>query len=339
MLARELMIAKCHHSQSFRQLARYLERPKADRANVQRVAWKEARNLNAGTDAQAAAREMRALASRNTRTKKPVLHMSLSWAPSDQPTRDQMREVTDRVLHTLEVQHHQTLLIAHSDEGYAHLHAMTNRISPATTRTRPQSFYYAKIQAVLRHAEREMGFRETPGHLYQLPGQSPPDRRESLSKSAHKATERSGEVPFQVLVREVAESDFDTATSWTDLHRRLDVHGLQVRRNDRGLVVTDGSEFCKSSSVARNVSLRKLEERFGAPFESHARVSDLQRGIRALQDVALSASCTQSGRRAAVRDFVRLDAECTNLKARLGKAAFQVLADWHREHRHHEISL
>lgn len=317
------MICASRLANSFQAVARYLESPKSHREDRVRVAWMEGRNVIFDENIQAAAREMNLVATGNSRVRRPVLHMSISWAPDDDPSRSQMAEVSDQVLAKLCLQEHQTMLVAHGDEHYAHLHTLTNRVHPVTRRVCDLGLYYRRVQETLRKAERAMNFRETPGHYYQLPGQSPPDRRESLSKQAHKATQSRREIPFQVLVRDVAEADFDAAGSWENLHARLDRHGLRLLPRNSGLVVTDGHEYAKCSSVARNASLRRLEARFGESWRSAEDIS-LDRQIQKLKHVKI-ADLTVIGRQSIAREFIRLDMKASGLQARLGQAIYRSL--------------
>ena len=317
------MICASRLSHNFHAVARYLETPKSHREDRVRVAWIEGRNVISEENLQAAAREMNLIASASPRVRRPVLHMSISWAPEDDPSRSQMAEVSDRVLAKLNLQEHQAMLVAHGDEHYAHVHTIANRVHPITRRPRTLGFYYRDVEETLRKAEREMNFRETPGHCYQLPGQTPPDRRESLSKQAHKAIQSRGEVPFQVLVRDAAEADFDAAGSWENLHARLDQHGLRLLPRGRGLVVTDGHEYAKCSSVAKNTSLRKLEARFGESWRSAEDILLDQKAqkLKQVKIADLTAICKQS----IAREFMQLNRKAPGLKARLGQAVYQAL--------------
>ena len=317
------MICASRLVHSFGGVARYLETPKSHKEDRVRVAWIEARNVVSDDSLSIAAREMALVAAGNSRVRRPCLHLSISWAPEDDPSRAQMTEVSDRVLASLNLSEHQAMFVAHGDEHYAHLHAIANRVHPITRIPRWQTFFYREIQETLRKAEREMNFKETPGHCYQLPGQSAPDRRDSLSKRTHKATQSRGEIPFQLLVRDSAEADFDAAKSWLDLHTRLGEHGLKLEPRGRGLVVTDGHEYAKCSSVARDASLRKLEARFNAPWSSAEKCS-LDQSIKRLGQVA-SKDLTPSDRRALVKDFIRLDAQMGGLKTKLTQAVYHSL--------------
>ena len=43
-------------------------------------------------------------------------------------------------------------------------------------------------------------------------------------------------------------------------------HGLRLERKGQGLVITDGEHQVKASRVARDLSLHRLEARFGVPY-------------------------------------------------------------------------
>ena len=317
------MICASRLIQGFQGIARYLATPKLHREDRVRVAWMEGRNMIADHNLRSAAREMEAVAAGSVRVVRPGLHLSVSWAPEDDPTRTQMTNVFNRIMSKLNLQDHQAMLVAHGDEPYAHVHALVNRVHPIHRRVRALGLYYREIEETLRHAEREMNFRETPGHYYQLPDQSPPDRRQSLTKTAHKATQARGEIPFQVLVQDAAERDFDQATSWEDLHTRLHRYGLKLVPRRAGLVITDGHEYAKCSSVAQNVSLRKLEARFGEPWRSSTDIK-IERQIQKFRDVKVD-QLSPIKKRSIAREFNRLIRKGVKLEAQLGHALYDSL--------------
>ena len=55
-----------------------------------------------------------------------------------------------------------------------------------------------------------------------------------------------------------------TAQSWHEFHKILNNHGLELREQGNGFVIMDGSGIrVKASSVAREFSKTKLEQRYG----------------------------------------------------------------------------
>ncbi len=329
------MIASVNTCRSFRNLARYLERPKTGREHKVRVDWIESRFLVLAEDLREAAMEMSIVASGSDRVQSPVLHASVSWAPEDDPTREQMQEVADGLLDTLGMKDHQAIYVAHADEDYAHLHIMANRVHPQTRKAAKTYMSWFRIEKYLRHAERKMGFREVPGHLYQLEGQKRPDRSQSLSKGAYKGAVRDDLLPFQMLVRRAAGDDFENARSWEDLVRRLRGHGLELKARQRGLVVTDGAEFAKSSSVMPGISAQMLAERFGetfADYERRVRAPVLE--LKRAHEARLERGSAESGAPLSeadyefARSFLRLKAEgrAPEIRQVLGERAYNDLS-------------
>ncbi len=80
------MIGKVSRGADFAGLARYL----VHAGGRDRVAWTRTRNL-LSEDRAEIAREMRVPAAQSSRCKKPVYHVSLSFAAEDQPTQRRWR--------------------------------------------------------------------------------------------------------------------------------------------------------------------------------------------------------------------------------------------------------
>ncbi len=90
------MIGKVTRGPDFAGLARYL----VHAGGRGRVAWTKACNLLSENRSEIA-REMRVAAAQSSRCKKPVYHVSLSFATEDQPTHAQMEEAFAAVLKDL----------------------------------------------------------------------------------------------------------------------------------------------------------------------------------------------------------------------------------------------
>lgn len=269
------MIGMAFHLRSFTKLAGYLEQEKGPGAEPTRAAWIEHRNLVYAETLQQAAREMTFQARANDRVQKPVLHLSISWAPEDHPTEEQMRTIAGGMLEDLGISAHQASIVAHEDKPYAHVHIMANRVHPQTCLVAPRGLYWRQIHANTRHNERAYGFREVPSRLFRLDGQRPPDRSQSLSRKAWRSCAKRGEMPFQFLVQEIAGTDFQRATSWAELTRALARSGLLLKSRKSGLVVTDGLEYAKSSSIGPGISRRALEHRYKMTYAEFTAMPDV----------------------------------------------------------------
>jgi hypothetical protein len=256
------MIAATSSGKSFRALAVYLERGRSGR-ETDRVAWIESRNL--GTDdPEVAAALMRATAAQSVRVEQPVYHLSISFDAHDPVTREQMRQVADRVLDELGLREHQALLVAHRDQEHPHVHLMVNRVHPETGLAWERWQDWPTIERVLREQERVLRLREVPGRLHQLDGQTAPARA-PLTNGERRQAERSGEPAFVERVR-AHVTEYRAAQSWEALEERLAAHGLHLERRGQGLVITDGEHHVKASRVGRDLSLRRLETHFGTPY-------------------------------------------------------------------------
>lgn len=64
--------------------------------------------------------------------RRPVITFSLSWALSEDPTREHMIETGRAYQAHLGLAEHQALYVAHNDEDYKHLHIILNRVHPQT---------------------------------------------------------------------------------------------------------------------------------------------------------------------------------------------------------------
>ncbi len=262
-----LVIATTSSGRRFGVLASYLMHGR-DGADPERVAWTLGRNL--GTDdPDLAAALMQATANGNVRVEVPVYHLTISFDPTDAVSPERMQQVADRVLAELGLSEHQTLMVAHGDRAHPHVHCMVNRVHPETERAWERWQDRPQIERTLRELERELGLREVPGRLYQLEGQTPPERAR-LTAGERRQAERTGELAFPDRVRAHLD-DLRAARSWEAVEAVLEQHGLHFARKGQGLVITDGDHQVKASRVARELSLGRLEERLGAPFPGHER--------------------------------------------------------------------
>jgi hypothetical protein len=153
---------------SFKGLAAYLTHDPKQQTDT-RVAWTHTLNL-AHDDVDSAVHEM-FMTARNAEllkqeagiraggrtTENPVKHVSLNWAPDEQPNREQMIEAAEDFLRRMKWQEHQTLIVAHDDKEYSHLHLMISAIHPETGLRLNEDFERRRAQAWALDYEREHG--------------------------------------------------------------------------------------------------------------------------------------------------------------------------------------
>jgi hypothetical protein len=256
------VIAKTSSGRRFGPLADYLVHGRSG-VETDRVAWTASRNL--GTDEpELAAALMQATARQSAMVQVPVYHLTISFDHHDAVSPDQMQAIADKVLQDLGLADYQTLIVSHRDRAHAHLHVMVNRIHPETGVAWERWQDRPIIERALREQERAFGLREVPGRLHQIDGREAPDDR-SPAAHAPRQSERDDNGVFRGRVRALLP-DARATRSWEELEARLAAHGLRVEGKGQGLVVTDGVHEVKASRVARDFSLRRLEDRFGAPY-------------------------------------------------------------------------
>jgi hypothetical protein len=256
------VIAMTSSGRRFLALARYLVHGRSGR-EAERVAWTAGRHL--GTDdPELAAALMQATADENVRVRSPVYHLTISFDPHDPMTPERMRDIADFVLADLGLAEHQALLVAHQDRAHPHVHVMVNRVHPETGIAWERWQDRPRIERSLRELERAFALREVNGRLFQLDGQPPPERA-LLTTGERRQALRTGELAFPDRVR-AHLPELRAAQNWVELEDRLAAHGLRLERKGQGLIITDGEHQVKASRVARDLSLFRLEQRFGVPY-------------------------------------------------------------------------
>jgi hypothetical protein len=263
------VIAKTSSGKRFGPLATYLVSGRSG-TETDRVAWTAGRNL--GTDdPELAAPLMQATARQSALVQVPVYHLTVSFDHHDRVSPEQMQRVADRVLHDLGLSNHQALMVAHQDREHAHVHVMVNRVHPGTGVAWERWQDRPKIERALREEELALGLREVAGRLHQAEGRDNPERA-AHSRGERHQIERTGDPAFVDRVRDLLP-ELRAAKSWEHLAARLAERGLRVEGKGQGLVFTDGEREVKASRVERDLSLRRLEERFGVPYPNREQLS------------------------------------------------------------------
>lgn len=118
----------------------------------------------AGQSFQGMGAEMQQLASYSERCQKPVLHISLSFHPDENPSTQRMLEAANTYLEHMGISKHshQVAIYEHQDTAHHHLHLIINRINLDTAKAYSDSYIRYKNKDVCRKVEQELGLRATP---------------------------------------------------------------------------------------------------------------------------------------------------------------------------------
>jgi hypothetical protein len=87
----------------------------------------------------------------------PVYTYSLSWAPDESPTPEEMIEAARESVRALGLEGHEMLFVSHNDEPHPHIHVIVNRVHPETGIAAPLSNDHLKLSAWAEEYEKRQG--------------------------------------------------------------------------------------------------------------------------------------------------------------------------------------
>lgn len=87
--------------------------------------------------------------------KAPVMHYTLSWAPDDKPSKQQMMDAALKSLKALGLEGHQAVIAAHNDKDHLHVHIIVNTVNPTNGRTAELKYPAYKLQDMAREHDRD----------------------------------------------------------------------------------------------------------------------------------------------------------------------------------------
>ena len=127
-----------------------------------RVAWIGGTGFGFNIESQAHAELARRIMEFDAQNQKgqaqqDCMHLSLSWRPGEQPTREQMEEAARDALKALGMGNAKALFVAHDDEDYSHVHIVASNINPATGYRYDLAASQRKLSAWALDYERDHG--------------------------------------------------------------------------------------------------------------------------------------------------------------------------------------
>ena len=221
----------------------------------------------AGDDYELAIQEVADTQALNTRTtQEKTYHLIVSFRPEDETrlTPEAFKAIEERFAQALGLSEHQRHCGVHVNTENMHMHVAYNLIHPEKlTRVEPWRDYI-KRDKLCRELEKEYGLVIDNGR--------DKAQEQGLGERAAAVEAHTGRQSFEGYARDQGEAILailENARSWEDVHCAFARHGLELKPRGAGLVVKDrhGRHMAKASAVHRDLSLKKLEARFGA-FQS-----------------------------------------------------------------------
>ena len=216
-----------------------------------------------------AVKEIQAVQKKNTRShSEKTYHLMISFREGERPAREVLEKVEDRITRQIGLGEHQRISALHTDTNNWHLHVALNKVHPGTYRNVEPYYDKYKMIEACRELEQEFGLLPDNGIR--------PNRKIPINPTRDKET-HSGTTSLISWIREKAAPEIKDALArddltWPGLHKALNRYGLTIRPRGAGFVVQDLATglTVKASSIDRNFSKKKIEDKLGAYQEPKA---------------------------------------------------------------------
>ncbi len=228
-------------------------------------------------------KEMLALVHCNVRSQNPVMHYLLSWKEGEQPTREQCEEAIDIFIEETGLTNNQIMWGVHNNTKNIHMHIAANKIDLDTEKiTRINNNLDLEIlHKVIAKIEHKQGWESTPNSRYACDDEGNILRANSkkilepIALRALAVETYYGDKSAIRIAQEKAFAVMKECQSWDELHQKLDDVGMVYQKKGSGAVIKVKDTFVKASSVSRDFSLKKMEQKLGAFEESAYLLPDL----------------------------------------------------------------
>jgi hypothetical protein len=185
-------------------------------------------------------------------------HLILSFHAGEQPDQAVLRALEERVCAALGYADHQRISVVHHDTDNLHVHIAINKIHP--TRHTILSPYndHLTLGKVCQQLE----------HEFDLQRDNHAARKHGPESRAGDMEHHAGVESLLGWIKRECWSEMQGSASWDGLQKVMAEYGLRLHERGNGLVITtsDGGTTVKASSVDRQFSKARLEERLG-PFQ------------------------------------------------------------------------
>lgn len=193
---------------------------------------------------------------KNTRAESDkTFHLVVSFPAGEQPDAVVLKEIEAKICDGLGYGEHQRVSVVHHDTDNLHIHIAINKIHP-TRYTLHDPYYSHKVLGQLC------------GKLEQEYGLTQVNHKANRVGSENRAMDMEHHAGVESLLGWIKRECLDqmqAATSWAEIHRVMQENGLELKERGNGLVIINQDGLMvKASSVARELSKGKLEDKFGS---------------------------------------------------------------------------
>lgn len=210
---------------------------------------------------------------------KPVFTYHLAWHDSERPDRAEMLSAARSTLKLLGIEHHQAIIVSHSDTAHPHVHVIVNRVNPENGRYAGLSNSWKLLKGWA------IEYSKQHGTSWHIPLEQAKDARENRKQTARQAAFNRGAGGRPVPEKQqAAKPKPPTRSEWearktaaanekraaeakaaAEIRARLDAKWQAVRVAEKsGYDRRDeeAARFREDRQIARNAIYAKYEEAF-----------------------------------------------------------------------------
>lgn len=181
-------------------------------------------------------------------------HLLISFPAGEIPSTDVLKDIEERICASIGLGEHQRISVVHYDTDNFHIHVGINKIHPTRYTLHEPYLAYRTLGEMATLLEIEHGLQQVNHIPFKIGSENRADDMEH----------HAGIGSLLNWIKSECLEQIQGATNWSELHHVMQRHGLELREQGRGLVFVDGSGVgVKASSVSRDFSKQKLEQRLG----------------------------------------------------------------------------
>jgi hypothetical protein len=199
--------------------------------------------------------EMIKRAKRSRKNVKPLEHYIFSWAPDEEPTKEEVEDLIDSFIAKAGIEECPIVYAVHGDREHTHLHIALCRVredeyGDIEVVKINKGFDVRVLHEVCREISRKYGwsFFVGKGGDKEKNTQSP-----ALTYRGEKAAED--------VIREALQEIH--ASTWEEFTWKLQRQGIHVYRRGQGIVFVHNETPVKGSTIGKEYTKKRLEEKYG----------------------------------------------------------------------------
>lgn len=242
-------VMKSNDKSSYARLAKYIMEEQTPEKIRNIAMWTN--SIYDNDDIDLFIKEVKAVQDSNTISKDDKTYHLIVSFKEDEIDINKLKEIEKEIVTTMGFEEHQRLCVVHNDTDNLHLHIAINKINPETNKIYTPYRDYQKLNDIAAAIELKYDLQKD-NHIK---SEKPYSKAVDIEKSSY----------LQSLQSYIKNIDLNDVTSWEDFHSKLNEAGIMYKKRGAGAVFTNEEKriYVKASSVDREYSISKLEERFG----------------------------------------------------------------------------